>query len=137
MDIKLPDPQKKRRARRLAALAAAAGFIALLATAWALANRPPAIDRDDIWTGRVTRGELVHEVTASGTLVALELRAVTNRNEGVVEAIRVLPGDVVEPDDVLIEMSSPTLEEELVDARWQLAAAEAERKLAEMELRIR
>lgn len=133
MDIKLPDPQKRRRARLIAAIAASVGFIALLATAWALANRPPAIDRDDVWTARVTRGELVHEISASGTLVALELRAVTNRSEGVVEAIHVLPGHVVKPDDVLIEMSSPALEEELVDARWQLAAAEAERKLSEME----
>src|SRR5690606_10621497 len=119
---------------RLIGAAAAAGvFIALMATAWALANRPPAIERDDIWTARVSRGELVHEVSASGTLVALELRAVTNRSEGVVEAISVLPGHTVEPDDVLIEMSSPALEEELADTRWQLAAAEAEQKLAEME----
>lgn len=133
MDIKLPDAQQRHRKRLVAAVAAGAGFIALVATAWAFANRPPAIDRDDVWTARVTRGELVHEISASGTLVALELRAVTNRNEGVVEAIHVLPGHVVKPDDVLIEMSSPTLEEELVDARWQLAAAEAEQKLAEME----
>ncbi len=133
MDIKLPDPDKRRRARLITAGAAGIAFIALVAVAWALASRPPAIERDEIWTARVSRGELVHEISASGTLVAVELRAVTNRSEGVVEAIHVLPGHVVDPDDVLIEMSSPTLEEELEDARWQLAAAEAEQKLAEME----
>jgi HlyD family secretion protein len=133
MDIQLPNTEKRRQRRAILAGIAVAGFALLLATAWSLANRPPAIDRDDIWTARVTRGELVQEVSATGTLVATELRAVTNRSEGVVEVIRVLPGHVVGPDDVLLEMSSPALEDDLADARYELAAAEADQTLSRME----
>jgi multidrug efflux pump subunit AcrA (membrane-fusion protein) len=133
LDIQRPNTEKRRQRRTILAGIAAAGFILLLATAWSLANRPPAIDRDDIWTARVARGELVQEVSATGTLVATELRAVTNRSEGVVEVIRVLPGHVVGPDDVLLEMSSPALEDDLADARYELAAAEADQTLSRME----
>lgn len=112
---------------------AGAVFVFLLGFAWQLAGRAPAIDQDDIWTGRVERAQFIHEVSASGTLVATELRAVTNRSEGVVEVIHVLPGHVVAPDDVLLEMSSPALEDELADAKWELAAAEAQEQLLSME----
>lgn len=69
---------------------------------------------------------MLRAVSASGQLVAPRIRAVTNRNAGVVEAVRVLPGDRVAADDALIVMSSPEVEEELAQARWDLAAAEAE-----------
>lgn len=133
MDIQRPNADQRRHRRFIAAGAAATVFVLLLATAWSLGTRPPAIDRDDIWTGQVTRGELVNEVSATGTLVATELRAVTNRSEGVVEVIRVLPGHAVGPEDVLLEMSSPALEDELADARYELAAADADATLSRME----
>jgi HlyD family secretion protein len=134
MDIQRPDV-KKRRAQRLAAAAVAgAAFLLLAAFAWSLATRPPAVDRDGLWSAQVTRGELVHEISAAGSLVAPELRAVTNRSEGVVERILVLPGHVVEADDVLLEMSSPQLEDDLDSAEWDLDAARAEQKLLRVEL---
>jgi HlyD family secretion protein len=126
----------RKRKQRSAAAAAGAGVLVLLllAVGLSLASRPAAVDGGAIWSGTVTRGELVHEITAAGTLVAPELRAVTNRSEGVVERIRVLPGQSVEPDDVLLDMSSPQLEEDLVNARWDLSAAEAEADLARGDL---
>ena len=71
-------------------------FLALVAGAVWMGQRPPAIDGDSIWTGEVTRGELVHEVVAPGRLVATDVRAVTNSSSGVVEQLMVLPGDRVE-----------------------------------------
>jgi HlyD family secretion protein len=133
MDVQRPDARKKRDRRLVWAGVAAIAFASLFVAAWRLADRPPAIARDEIWSAEVSRGQFIHEISASGTLVATELRAVTNRSEGVVEAIRVLPGQVVGPDDVLLEMSSPTLEDELADAKWELAAAEADQRLSRME----
>ncbi|MCH8477639.1 MAG: HlyD family efflux transporter periplasmic adaptor subunit [Wenzhouxiangella sp.] len=108
-------------------------LVALSLAAWSLQSRPPAIDSDRIWSGTVTRGELLREVTAAGSLVAPELRAVTNRNEGVIERILVLPGEPVLPDTVLLRMSSPSLEDELATMRWDLAQAEAEEALRAVE----
>lgn len=120
--------------RRIASLGAIATLLfVLFLVAWSFASRDPAIDGDRIWSGVVTRGEFVREVTAAGVLVSRELRAVTNRNEGVVERLLVLPGEAVKPESILLEMSSPTLEEELAGARWDLAQAEAEAALHAVE----
>ncbi len=75
------------------------------------------------------QGEFVHEVSGSGTLVAPEIRSITNRSDGVVERVTVLPGHAVGPDDVLVHISSPQLVYDLEDARWELEAAEAEQRL--------
>ncbi len=133
MDIQ----RKSGRQRRLLGFAypvlALAAVGLLILTAWSLQSRPPAIDSDRIWTGTVTRGELLREVTAAGSLVAPELRAVTNRNEGVIERILVLPGEPVRADTVLLRMSSPALEDDLAAMRWDLVQAEAEEALRAVE----
>lgn len=130
--VKTPLPwHRSGRWRMLAMLAA--GLIVLVVLAWQLNARAPTVDGDRLWIGEVTRGELLREVTAMGSLAATELRTVTNQSEGVVERIRVLPGDVVEASDVLVEMSSPQLNEELAAARWDLEAAEADEVLQRVE----
>lgn len=134
MDVRRPDASKRHRLRLAAYAGAALGCVLLAALGVSLAGRPPAVDGDGLWSGRVTRAELVHEISAAGSLVATELRAVTNRSDGVVERIHVLPGHAVVPDDVLIEMSSPQLEDELAAARWDLARARAEETLLQFEL---
>ncbi len=108
-------------------------FLILVLAAFAMGQRPPVVDGDSIWTGRVTRGALVHEVVAPGRLVATEIRAVTNRTAGVVEQVRLLPGAVVEPDDVLLVMASPKTDEDLAAARWELAGEKARLALEQVE----
>ncbi len=101
-------------------------LIVLVSLALVLLNRSPSVNSDRLWYGDVVEGELLREVSAAGTLVAPRIRAVTNRNPGVVEEVLVLPGDAVEGDTVLLIMSSPDLEEDLAQARWDLAAVEAD-----------
>ncbi|MDQ2069764.1 efflux RND transporter periplasmic adaptor subunit [Natronospira bacteriovora] len=102
------------------------GLLALVIVAVWLLNRPPAINEADIWTGRVSQGELLAEVTATGQLVAPEIRAVTNRSDGVVEQVLLLPGAEADTDTVLIEMSSPELLDDLARSRWALEASRAD-----------
>jgi HlyD family secretion protein len=129
LDIQRP-ASNKRRNRRIAGVGAAVlALLALTAVAVSLASRPPGVDGDALWSARVTRGEFIHEVSANGTLVAPEIRAITNRSDGVVERIVVLPGHVVEPEDVLVELSSPQIQNDLEDARFEFEAAEAEERL--------
>jgi HlyD family secretion protein len=129
LDLQRPATNKKRNRRIAAAGMAALALVALSALAVNLAARPPGVDGDALWSARVMRGEFVHEVSASGTLVAPEIRSITNRSDGVVERIVVLPGHVVGPDDVLVELSSPQIQNDLEDARYELDAAEAEERL--------
>lgn len=133
MDVQRSPSRKRRWLKRAPALLLLVTVVALTAMAFAMLDRPPAVDGERIWTGPAERGEMLHEVSASGRLVAPRIRAVTNRNAGVVEEVLVLPGDRVADDDILVVMSSPQLEEELTQARWDLAAAEAEEAVEEVE----
>jgi HlyD family secretion protein len=137
MDIRRADAGQQRNKKWLFAGAGSAVFVVLAALALTYSNQAPAIDSASIWTGTVKREELLLEVAANGTLVAPEVRTITSRSEAVVEKLRVLPGHPVEPNDVLIEMSSPRLEDELADARLRLRAAEADTVLQHVELENR
>jgi RND family efflux transporter MFP subunit len=101
----------------------------LTVVAISFAGRPPGVDGDLVFSGDVTRGEFIHEVTAAGSLYAPEIRSVTNQSEGVVEVIHVLAGHVVKGDEVLMVLSSPTLQQELADAQAELDSALAEERL--------
>ena len=129
MDIQRPSSNRKRNFRIATSVGIAAGFILLTVFAWRIAQRPPGVDRDLVFSGTVESGEFIHEVTAAGRLYAPEIRSVTNQSEGVVEYIHVLAGDVVKPADVLMELSSPTLRQELADARAEFASAQADEAL--------
>ena len=129
MDIQRPATNKRRNRSIALIAAAAAGFILLTFLAISFAGRPPGVDRDLVFDGEVTRGEFIHEVTAAGHLYAPEIRSVTNESRGVVEVIHVLAGHVVKPDDVLMVLSSPSLQEELNNAQAEFDSALAEERL--------
>lgn len=129
MDIQRSGGPQRRNKRAMLVIAAGVGALLLAVVAFSFASRPPAIDGSLAWSGEVRQGEFVHEVTAAGSLSAPELRSVTNRSEGIVERVHVLPGHAVGPDDVLVELSSISLVDELQKARSALVAAEAEEQL--------
>lgn len=137
MDVQRASSRERRWQRWVLPVSASVLVLALIVAALVLLNRAPAISADRIWTGTVVEGDMVREVSAAGSLVAPRLRAVTNRSAGVVEQVLVLPGDVVDSDSVLLVMSSPDLEEELAQARWDLAAVEAEQAVQQVEVENR
>lgn len=119
---------RQRRIKRRAAVALpGAALIALVV--WALA-RPaagPAVQRSDLWISTVARGRLPIVVSAAGAFKPIEQRWITAASPGVVEEVRVLPGDRVEPGTVLAVLSNPAVVSELAQAKANLASAEAER----------
>ena len=129
MDIQRSGGSRRKFARYLLPTAFGIVLIGLTWAAWSLQSRAPAVDADRVWTGEVRQDEMLREVSAAGRMAARETRAVTNRNDGVVERIAVLAGDTVHPGSLLVEMSSPRLEDELAEARWALAEANAEHAL--------
>jgi RND family efflux transporter MFP subunit len=129
MDIQRSTGNRKGR-RRLALIGVGAAVLAMLGiTAFKFGSGTRTVDADLVWSGEVTRGEFIHEVTAAGALVATDIRVVANRNDGVVERVLVHPGQVVQPQDVLLELSSSTLPDELLKMQSALEAAEADARV--------
>jgi HlyD family secretion protein len=86
----------------------------------------PSVEKGTVWVDTVKRGPMLRQVRGTGTLVPEEIRWIPATTEGRVERIVVLPGKVVEPDTVLLELSNPSLEVLAQDAASELKAAESE-----------
>jgi HlyD family secretion protein len=127
MDVARPDLAKKKKKRRLMIVAGSA--LALLIIGVAVSRLKPAamsVDRASVWIDTVKRGPMLRQVRGLGTLVPEDIRWIAASKEGRVEKIIVRPGAKVEPDTVILELSSPDLQQAALDAESQYKAAEAE-----------
>jgi HlyD family secretion protein len=127
MDIPRPDVAAKKRKRRIVTIAAVALGV-ILATIGLSRLKPavPTVERSSVWIDTVKRGPMVRQVRGLGTLVPEDIRWIPANTEGRVEKIIIWPGTHVEPDSVILELSSPELEQAAHDAELQATAAEAE-----------
>ena len=132
MDIARPDLLKKRKRRMLMWASAALIVVAALAVV-VLRLKPaaPDVERSTIWTDTVKRGDLTIQVRSStGTLVPREdsIELIPAQTDATVVRIRVLPGAKVTPDTILMDLSDPELQQQLLNAQLALKAAEADYK---------
>lgn len=129
MDIARPD-LKKSRARRRLLLGAIAAIVLVAATVAVSRLKPasPEVDRSTVWTGTVERGTLLRQVRGIGTLVPREdrIRLIPAETEATITRIMVLPGAHVQPDTVLMEMTDPQLQQELLTAQLDVQAAQVD-----------
>ncbi len=86
----------------------------------------PLVEKSSIWMDTVKRGEMLRQVRGNGTLVPEDIRWVPTINQGRVERILVLPGTAVKADTVLVELSNPSLEQDVFEAESQFKAAKAD-----------
>jgi len=127
MDVPRPHVARQKRKRRIIIIAAS--LLALILVTFALSRLKPAVpsvDRSTVWIDTVKRGPMVRQVRGLGTLVPQEIRWIAANTEGRVEKIVVRPGAHVEPETILLELTSPELEQTARDAELQFKAAEAE-----------
>ncbi len=85
----------------------------------------PTVQAAGVLPDTVRRGPMIRQVRGLGMLVPEDLRWVAAPSVSRVERILERPGSSVTPDTVLMELSNPQLEQELVEARLKLQAAEA------------
>jgi HlyD family secretion protein len=85
----------------------------------------PGVDRATLWIDTVQRGPLLRQVRGSGTLVPEDIRWIPAATSGRVEQIIVKAGTEVMSDTVILELSNPTLQQELQDAEFRVRSGEA------------
>ncbi len=127
MDVPRVGIAAKKRKRRIIIIAASAlGLILATIAISRLKPAVPSVDRSSVWIDTVKRGPMVRQVRGLGTLVPEDIRWIPANTEGRVEKIMIWPGTHVEPDSVILELTSPELEQAAHDAELQATAAEAE-----------
>jgi HlyD family secretion protein len=135
MDIPRPELARRRRRRRLT-FAAVAVLLVTGATIGLsrLKLAAPSVDKAQVWTDTVKRGDIPREVRGNGTLVPEEIHWIAATTPGRVERIRVLPGAAIKADTVIVELSNPEADQAAFDAEWQLKAAEAQQNKLKVQL---
>jgi len=130
MDIKRPQKSKlKKRIRSIALVVigvAAIGGITFGLTR--LKPAAPTLEKSTAVIDTVKRGQMLREVRGNGTLVPQLVRWVPAPSDGRVERIPVQAGVVVDADTVIAELSNPQMEQEAIDAEFQVKAAEADKE---------
>ena len=86
----------------------------------------PTLDRSTAVIGTVKRGEMVREVNGNGTLVPQVTRWVPAPADGRVEKILVQAGVEVAASTVIVDLSNPQMEQQALDAEFQVKTAEAD-----------
>ena len=127
MDVPREGVAAKKRKRRILIISASA--VGLILATFALSRLKPAapsVDRSSVWIDTVKRGPMVRQVRGLGTLVPEEFRWLPTTTEASVEKILIWPGTKVEAGDVILELTSPELEQSAHEAESKAKAAEAE-----------
>src|SRR5712691_2545737 len=122
------DPSFARRKKMRQASYAAAAVLMVVLISVALAQMKPAaptVERATVWVDTVKRGSMVRQVRGLGTLVPEDTRWLPATTLGRVERIVLRPGAEVHAGSVILELSNPQVEQEAINARLALQAAEA------------
>ena len=126
MDIARPEAKRQKRIRRYSYIGAALLVIVVVTAALArLKPAAPSVDRSTIWTDTVKRGSMLREVRGLGTLVPETVWVIPAATDGRVEKRYLLPGTPVKADTVILDLSNPQLQQESLDAEYQLKGAQA------------
>ena len=124
MDIARPGRAREKKIKRIIYGASSIAVVLLITLGLStLEPAAPSVDRATVWIDSVKRGSMLRQVRGLGTLEPEEIRWIPARTQGRVERRLILPGAMVEPTSVILELSNPQLEADLRDAKSQMRAA--------------
>ena len=126
MDIARPDEKRKKRIRRTIYVSGA--LVVVIGIGLGLSRLTPAaptVDKSTIWTDAVKRGPMLRDVRGLGTLVPETTWTVPAATDGRVEKRYLLPGTPVKAGTVILDLSNPQLQQQTLDAEYQLKGAQA------------
>ncbi len=132
MDIARPDLLKKRNRRYVVYGGVAVVVVAIAVFAVSrLKPAAPTVDGSTVWPDTVKRGNMIRQVRGStGSLVPREdsIELIPAQTDATVVRIIALPGTKVTPDTVVMDLTDPTLEQEVLSAQSSLKGAQADYK---------
>ncbi|HTZ83837.1 MAG TPA: HlyD family efflux transporter periplasmic adaptor subunit [Candidatus Acidoferrales bacterium] len=137
MDIARPEFKERKRRRQIAlALLVVVVIVVLTVLVYRLRPAAPVVERGTVWTDTVKRGSMLRQVRGIGSLMPSQeaVLQIPAETDATVVRIRMLPGSLVKPDTILLEMSNPQVEQAAIDAHLQWKAAEAEYQSQRMKL---
>jgi hypothetical protein len=124
LDIPREPPSKKKK--YIIGGFAVAGILVITMALSRLEPAAPAVDRSTLWIDTVRRGEMVREVRGPGTLEPEQILFISAVTGGRVDQIYVRPPEKVTANTLILQMSNPDVQLEMLSAEQQLSAAEAQ-----------
>ena len=105
------------------------GLVAVAAITYGLSRLEPAaptVEMGTVFPDTVKRGPMMRSTRGLGTLVPESINFIPAKREGRVVRRLLLPGSEVQPNTILLELSSPQLEQEVFQVETQLKADQAD-----------
>jgi HlyD family secretion protein len=127
MDIQRPSNARAKKIRRI--VYGTIGLLLIGGVTYGLSKlRPaaPTVERATIWTDEVKRGPMLREMRGLGTLVPEEIRWIPAQTDSRVDKIMLRPGTIVKANAIILELSDPQLQKDMLDAEFQLKGAQAD-----------
>lgn len=131
-------PEKRKKSRLLKTVIISALVSAILVVAWLQVRSSLSgafVELDKVVVSEVTRGDLIRDIRAPGTLVPIQLNFIAASSSGRVEKIYLEAGEVVHADSIIMQLDNPELSQALESAKHGLAVVNAEYYALEQRLR--
>jgi multidrug resistance efflux pump len=121
MDKPRANPPKKR-GKLYAALAIVGAVIITLGLSQ-LKPAPPSVDSELAWRDTVQLGEMIRQIRGPGTLVPEQIQIISALTSGRAVEVLVEPGTRVEANTILLRLTNPDVELQLLEAERSLTSA--------------
>jgi HlyD family secretion protein len=117
---------RRKRIKMIALIAVVVAAVPLIT--WGLSRLKPAapsVDRATVWIDSVKRGPMLREVRGLGTLVVEEYNWIPAQFESRVDKLNFLPGAKLHPNDIIMVLKNPQMEQDVADLDAQIKQAQA------------
>lgn len=125
MDIARPELKRKKKIRQI--IYGCVGAVVVLGVTLGLSRLKPAnpsVDKGTLWPETVEKGPMVVDVHGLGTLVPEKINFVSAPSDGIVKD-HMLAGVDVKANTVIMNLDSPQLTQQTLDAEYQVKGAQA------------
>ncbi len=125
MDI-IRDTKPQKKKKKIIWTSVILGALAIMTVGIrSLPSAAPSVEAATVWRDTVEQGTMIRQVRGPGTLVPEQMRWITAVTAGRIEQILSLPGTEVEEQDLIMRMSNPDVDMQLLQAQQQLSQAAA------------